>query len=239
MSGRLLTAQICLPQTKSRAILVDGSPLPFGFLTLQVAAMTSSPSRPLWLAGLVALASTAQAQTPPAAPPRPAPLALTTTAWPDGGVIPIRYTQAGEQVSPALSWTSVPAGTVTFVINMIDPDVAIAKGTETQPHWIFWNIPGTATGVPEGIKPGGELPDGSRQISASGPQYRGPGAGANGPLHHYTFEVYALDVKIDVTASNNAQPVAAALETRANVMKAMQGHVLGKAVYVGLFRRPQ
>ena len=53
------------------------------------------------------------------------------------------------------------------------------------------------------------------------------------------LEVYALDTKLDVAASTAAQPSTAALETRANVMKAMQGHVLGKAVYVGLFRRPQ
>ena len=115
----------------------------------------------------------------------------------------------------------------------------IQRGNETRPNWGFCNIPVNATGSPEGIKPGGELPDGSRQISASGLQYRGPGAGANGPMHHYTFELYALDTRLDVTASTNPQPVAAALETRANVMKAMQGHVLGKAVYVGLFRRPQ
>ncbi len=195
--------------------------------------------RPLFLASLFALATTASAQTPPATPPRPAPLTMTTTAWPDGSVIPNKYTQAGEQLSPSFTWTNVPAGTLTFVINMLDPDVAIQRGTETQPHWIFWNIPGASTGVPEGIKAGGELADGSRQISASGPQYRGPGAAANGPMHHYTFELYALDVKLDVTASANAQPVAAALETRTNVMKAMQGHVLGKAVWVGLFRRPQ
>ena len=88
------------------------------------------------------------------------------------------------------------------------------------------------------MKPGAELPDGTRQISASGPGYRGPGAPATGPLHHYTFEVYALDSKIDVTPSTGATPVAAAVDTRAAVMKAMQGHIIGKAVYVGLFRRP-
>jgi Raf kinase inhibitor-like YbhB/YbcL family protein len=166
-------------------------------------------------------------------------MVLTTTAWPDGGQIPVKYTQAGEQVSPELKWTNVPAGTQSFVVNMLDPDVAIQKGTETQPHWIVWNIAATATGLPEGVQHGAELPDGMRQISATGPQYRGPGAAATGPLHHYTIEVYALDTKIDVTASANAQPVPAALETRAKVMQAMQGHVLGKAVYVGLFRRPQ
>jgi len=164
---------------------------------------------------------------------------LTIGAWQDGGVIPLKFTQAGEQVSPELKWTNVPAGTVTFVVNMLDPDVSVQRTTDTQPHWIVWNIPGTATGLPEGVKPGGDLPDGSHQISASGPQYRGPGAAATGPLHHYTFEVYALDTKLDVIASTATQVINAALETRASVMKAMNGHVLGKAVYVGLFKRPQ
>jgi Raf kinase inhibitor-like YbhB/YbcL family protein len=196
------------------------------------------------IAALVALlsaplAAPLAAQAPAAQPARPTPLVLTTTAWPDGGVIPVQFSQAGEQRSPALSWSMVPAGTVSFVLNMIDPDVAIQRGTETQPHWIVWNIPGSATGLAEGIKPGAQLENGARQISASGLQYRGPGAGAAGPMHHYTFELYALDTPIDVTASTNPQPVAAALETRAAVMQAMQGHVLGKAVYVGLFRRPQ
>ena len=200
--------------------------------------MRLSHCQPFVLAILLTSSTAVYAQTTPAAPRVP-PMVLTTAAWPDGTQIPVKYTQAGEQVSPAFTWTNVPTGTVAFVINMLDPDVAIARGTETQPHWIFWNIPGSATGLPEGIKAGAELPDGSRQISASGPQYRGPGAAANGPLHHYTFELYALDARIDVTASSNAQLVPAALETRANVMKAMQGHVLGKAVYVGLFRRPQ
>lgn len=174
-----------------------------------------------------------------ASPQRTPPMVLTTSAWPDGGQIPAKYTQAGEQVSPELKWTNVPAGTLSFVVNMLDPDVSVQRGTETQPHWIVWNIPATATGLPENVPHGAELADGMRQISASGPQYRGPGAAANGPLHHYTIEAYALDTKIDVAPSTAAQPIAAAIETRAAVMKAMQGHVLGKAVYVGLFRRPQ
>lgn len=192
----------------------------------------------LVLVPIVPLTAHAQA-TPSTTTQRPTPMILTTTAWPDGGQIPVKYTQAGEQVSPELKWTNVPPGTLSFVVNMLDPDVSVQKGTETQPHWIVWNIPATATGLPEGVKQGADLPDGSHQISASGPQYRGPGAAASGPLHHYTLEVYALDTKLDVAASAAAQPITAALETRANVMKAMQGHVLGKAVYVGLFRRPQ
>jgi Raf kinase inhibitor-like YbhB/YbcL family protein len=207
-------------------------------ITSEETSMTHARTLALALALVPFSSSTARAQATTTTQ-RPTPMILTTTAWPDGGQIPVRYTQAGEQVSPELKWTSVPAGTLSFVVNMLDPDVSVQKGTETQPHWIVWNIPATATGLPEGVKQGGDLPDGSHQISASGPQYRGPGAAANGPLHHYTLEVYALDTKLDVAASTAAQPITAALETRANVMKAMQGHVLGKAVYVGLFRRPQ
>jgi len=165
-------------------------------------------------------------------PPTPA-MTLTTTAWPDGDPIPAKYTQAGEQVSPPLTWTNTPPNTQSFVLHFHDPDVARNRTTDDQVHWLVWNIPATATGLPEGVPQGAELPDGSRQISATGPVYRGPGAPATGPMHHYTFEIYALDTRLDV------QPAADAFETRTNVMKAMQGHILGKAVYVGLFRRPQ
>ncbi len=190
------------------------------------------------VAEVITASSVVAAQGTAAGPPRPPGLVLTIPGWPDGTQIPLRFTQAGEQVSPELRWSNVPAGTVTFVVNMLDPDVAQQRGTETQPHWIVWSIPGTVTGLAEGQSPGANLPDGSHQISASGPQYRGPGASAAGPMHHYTFEVYALDAALDVQPSPNSQPLAAALETRASVFRAMQGHVLGKAVYVGLFRRP-
>jgi Raf kinase inhibitor-like YbhB/YbcL family protein len=186
----------------------------------------------LTLAIALSVALAAQAQQP-AGGPAPKPMTLSTTAFPDGDQIPAKYTQAGEQVSPALTWTNTPAGTMTFVLHMHDIDVARNKTTDDQAHWVVWNIPGTATGLPEGQPKGETLPDGSRQISASGPVYRGPGAPATGPLHHYVFEVFALDTKLDVAATADA------FETRAAVMKALQGHVLGKATYVGLFRRPQ
>jgi Raf kinase inhibitor-like YbhB/YbcL family protein len=184
------------------------------------------------MAALLLIGAAVQAQPPAKGPANPA-MALTTPAWPDGDPIPVKYTQAGEQVSPALNWTNTPPGTQSFVLHMLDPDVARNKTTETQVHWLVWNIPATATGLPENVPKGATLPDGSQQVSASGPVYRGPGAPATGPQHHYTFEIYALDTKLDV------QGTADAFETRAAVMKAMQGHILGKAVYVGLFKRPQ
>ena len=166
-------------------------------------------------------------------------MTLTSSAWRDGGEIPPPYTQAGEDMSPPLQWTGAPEGVVSYALVVHDVDAAAGNGTEDLLHWLVWNIPAAVTSFHEHSPSMSQLPDGTRQISASGPQYRGPGAAATGPLHHYTFEVYALDAKIDVAASTAAQPVTAALETRAAVMKAMQGHVLGKAVYVGLFRRPQ
>jgi Raf kinase inhibitor-like YbhB/YbcL family protein len=166
------------------------------------------------------------------APPAPA-MTLTSPAFPDGDPIPVKYTQAGEQVSPALNWTNVPPGTQSLLLHMHDPEVARNRTTEDQVHWLVWNIPATATGLPEGVPKGETLADGSHQTSASGAVYRGPGAPATGPPHHYTFEIYALDIKVDVPAGGDA------FETRKKVMDAIQGHVLGKAVYMGLFRRPQ
>src|SRR6185503_9848645 len=150
--------------------------------------------------------------------------------------IPVKFSQAaegaapGEGTSPAIDWASPPAGTQSFVLNMHDMDVVRNRTTDDQAHWLVWNIPGAATGLPEGVPKGSQLADGSFQISATGPMYRGPGAAAAGPRHHYMFELYALDTKLDV------QPAADAFESRTKVFAAMQGHVLGKAVYGGLFR---
>ena len=166
-------------------------------------------------------------------------MTLTIPAFPDGAQIPVKFSQAaegaapGEGTSPAMSWANPPAGTQSFVLNMHDMDVVRNKTTDDQAHWVVWNIPAAASGLPEGVPKGSQLADGSYQVSATGPVYRGPGAAATGPRHHYMFEVYALDIKLDV------QPTADAFETRTNVLKAMQGHILGKAVYGGLFKRPQ
>jgi Raf kinase inhibitor-like YbhB/YbcL family protein len=200
---------------------------PFPPFVASIVAITSLMAAPI---------AAQRAGGPAAAAP---PLTMTVAGFADGSQIPVRFSQAadgvapGEGTSPAITWQNVPAGTQSFVLNMHDMDVARNKTTDDQAHWVVWNIPATATGLPEGVAKGSQRPDGSFQISATGPMYRGPGAPANGPMHHYMFELFALDTKLDV------QPAADAFESRANVMKAMQGHILGKAVYGGLFRRPQ
>ncbi|MEI9812829.1 MAG: YbhB/YbcL family Raf kinase inhibitor-like protein [Acidobacteriota bacterium] len=157
-------------------------------------------------------------------------LTLTTTAFQDGGIIPDQYTQqVPNAVSPVLTWSNVPMGTQTFVLHMHDPDVALNRNTSDVIHWIAWNIPGTSTGLPENVPAVAQGADGMIQGLNQGNAvgFRGPGAPAQGPAHHYTFELFALDTKLDLP------PTA----TRDEVIKAINGHIVGKAVLVGRFIR--
>jgi len=168
-------------------------------------------------------------------------LTLVTTAWPDGGTIPSRYTQAGPDISPAIQWSAPPVGTASFVLVFHDADTVVNNSTDGILHWLVWNIPATATGLPQAMADGFQLQDGTRQISASGSRYRGPGAPASGPVHHYVLELYALDTILDVDVkaqgAQEANPNPQAVRTA--VMQAMVGHIRGKAAYVGLFHRTQ
>ena len=210
----------------------------------------------MWMMLWSALAGVADAQTPPVAPQGAAPgrrggggrggggaqnMTLVTTAWPDGGMIPLRYTQAGPELSPAIQWSGAPQGTVSFVLIFQDADTLVNNSTDGILHWLLWNIPGTANGVAQGRPDAFEWEDGTRQISVSGSRYRGPGAPAAGPIHHYVMELYALDTMLDVKVNpqgpQNPNPNAQAI--RGSIMPAMVGHIRGKAAYVGLFHRPQ
>jgi len=161
---------------------------------------------------------------------------MTLTApWAPGAEIPLKYTQAGDEVSPALSWDNPPDTVVSFALIVHDVSAPVGQGLDDVLHWMVWNIPAASRGLTEGVPHGSVLPDGSRQISVTGPYYRGPAAPASGPPHVYLFELYALDSMIDVPALG---PTGATVpQTRAAVMAAMATHVRGKAVTSGVFRR--
>ena len=154
------------------------------------------------------------------------------TAGLHGDRLPAEFACEGADVSPPLSWSSVPDGTTHFVLIAHDVDQAVGQGTDDMLHWMVWNIPGSTRALPEGVPPGAELPDKSRQISGTGPYYRGPGAPASGPPHHYVFEIYALDAPIDVPAVGQPPPL-----TRAAVETAMVGKIRARGTLVGLFKR--
>ena len=164
--------------------------------------------------------------------PQPPGLALTSPDFEDGGVIPDKYTGAAgpAAVSPTLRWSNVPAGTQAFALIFHDPDVAINKNPDDVLHWMVFNIPGTATQLAGGVAEGAALPDGTVQAKnlRGTSAYMGPGNGAQNPYHHYTFELFALDAKLPLDAN----------ASRADVLKAMEGHILGKGVLVGRFKRP-
>jgi Raf kinase inhibitor-like YbhB/YbcL family protein len=155
-------------------------------------------------------------------------LTLTTPAFDDGSIIPPKFTQSvSNPISPELQWSVVPSGTVSFLLILHDPDTSPNKGTDDVLHWLIFNIPGTSRGLPEGVPGTPRLADGSIQLKnrKAFVGYLGPGALAGRPYHHYTFELFALDTTL------NLGPDA----TRADVMQAVNGHILAKGSLVGRF----
>jgi hypothetical protein len=197
-----------------------------------------------WIASLVlisaagAMAQAPSMQSPAPSAPTAAPvptkprLTLTSNGFEDGGIIPNKFTMAasGAAVSPELMWTNVPDGVVSYTLIVHDPDTSVNKMTDQILHWMIFNIPGTARELPEGEPATAQLPDGSIQALNYGKHvgYMGMGAAAVGPYHHYTFELYALDTTLSLGPD----------ATQADVMKAMDGHILMKGVIVGRFHRP-
>ena len=115
---------------------------------------------------LMTIASAALAQAPVGVAPanRPPPLSFVNPPFQDGGVIPDQYTgKAVPQPAPSLplSWTNVPAGTQSFVLIMHDADGAQNRAMNDNLHWLIFNIPGSATSLPQGIPNVATLPDGS------------------------------------------------------------------------------
>lgn len=189
-----------------------------------------------------ALATAASALAPTAPPPAAQRVVLwvTSNAWPDGGVIPMHNAAHGDNKSPDFEFhwnrgtspATAPDDLKSYAVILHDVQNANNKTTVDTLHWSAFNIPGTAKGLPEGLGEG-DLPDGTRNgpgIAArqgKTPAYFGPGAGP-GPWHHYVFEFYALDTKLDLPANT----------TREDLLKAMDGHVIGKAAWFGRFHGP-
>jgi len=178
---------------------------------------------------LLAVAAASAQDAAKKAPARPG-LTLTTPAFADGAEIPAKFTQSDPKpISPRLQWTNVPDNTVSFVLHMHDPDVAVQRKTDDVLHWMAINIPGTARELPENVAADAKLSDGTIQLKnqRGAVGFLGPGAPPAGPHHHYTFELFALDTKLDLGPD----------ATRADVLKAIDGHILGKGVVMGRFHR--
>ena len=166
------------------------------------------------------------AARPPAAgggPPRLPPLLMQSTAFEDGGIVPQKYAGRGG-VQPGFTFSNAPEGTVSYAIIFHDIDVSLQGSTNDVLHWICWNIPASAKGIPEG-----KLPEGSvtgKNIAGQN-AYFGPGAPPGPRYHHYVFELYALSANLDLP--NTAG--------RPELLKAIEGKIVAKAAYVGRFHQ--
>ncbi len=154
-------------------------------------------------------------------------LALTSTAFEPGGAIPAVYTCQGKNVSVPLAWSGLPDGTRSLALIVDDPDAPDPAAPKmTWVHWVLYNIPPTATGLPEAVESGG-LPAGTLEGRNDWGR-----TGYGGPCppvgrHRYFFKLYALDV----TLPDLGQPDKARLE------RAMKGHVLAQQQLVGTYAK--
>jgi Raf kinase inhibitor-like YbhB/YbcL family protein len=151
------------------------------------------------------------------------PLLMETDAFPDGGIVPARFTGRGGNVQPAFRFSNAPESAVSYAIIFHDLDVAIGGNTGDVLHWMAWNIPASAGGIPEGSLPAGSV-QGRNLMGQS--TYMGPGAPAGPRYHHYVWELYALNANLTLPET----------ASREDLIAAMQGKVVAKSAYVGRYR---
>ena len=155
------------------------------------------------------------------------PLALTSDAFENGKEIPAAHTCEGKDVSPAIAWSGVPSGGRSLALIMDDPDAPDpAAPRMVWVHWVLYNIPPSAKGLPQAVQPE-LLPAGTSQGRNDWGR-----TGYGGPCpptgrHRYFFKLYALDSLL----SNLDRP------TKAHLEAAMQGHIVAQATLMGTYQR--
>ncbi|MEE9132763.1 MAG: YbhB/YbcL family Raf kinase inhibitor-like protein [Gemmatimonadota bacterium] len=149
---------------------------------------------------------------------------ITSSAFEDGGFIPARHTCEGEDLSPPLKWANVPGDSKSLAIICDDPDAPAG----TWVHWVTYDMSPTLSELPEGIPPSEITPDGAKQgvndFRRTG--YGGPCPPPGGP-HRYFFKLYALDIEPGLPAG----------ASKADLLRVMEGHVLGEGQLMGLYQR--
>jgi Raf kinase inhibitor-like YbhB/YbcL family protein len=146
------------------------------------------------------------------------PMTISSPAFGDNQAIPKKYSCDGDGINPALVFKDVPAGAKSLALIVEDPDAP----TGTWIHWVMWNISPSATGIAENSVPAGAI----QGQGSSGQNIYGAPCPPSG-IHHYIFNVYALDSELKLPSYSTAE----------NLQAAIQGHVLNKAQLVGLYGR--
>jgi Raf kinase inhibitor-like YbhB/YbcL family protein len=149
---------------------------------------------------------------------------LTSSAFPNSGKIPKKYTCDDADQSPQLTWTGAPAKTQSLALIADDPDAP--AGTWT--HWLIWNIPAETTTLPPGTPKIRVLVSGAHQGRNDFHRigYGGPCPPPGNP-HRYFFKLYALDARLDL------KPGA----SKAELELAIKPHVLAETQWMGTYKR--
>jgi len=148
---------------------------------------------------------------------------ITSKAFAEAGMIPRKHTCDGEDVSPPLAWTGVPHGANSMALINDDPDAPMG----TWVHWVLYDLPPSVGGLGEAVPPDKELRNGAKQGRND---FRKIGYGGPCPpsgTHRYYFKIYALDVMLGLPAG----------ATKADLLKAMQGHILAEGQLMGKYKR--
>lgn len=178
----------------------------------------------LLLAGTIVLAGARHVGHARDASPR---LTVTSSAFTPGGRIPVEYTCDGPGTSPPLAWSGVPANAKSLALIVDDPDAPDpAHPKMTWVHWVLYDLPPSATGLPQGVT-AGELPAGTK---AGTSDFKRTGYGGPCPpvgRHRYFFKLYALDEQLpDLHAP-----------TKAQLEAAMRGHIVARGELIGTYAR--
>lgn len=149
------------------------------------------------------------------------PIAITSSAFEQGGRIPKKHTGEGEDVSPPLEWTGVPQGTRQLALICDDPD---APRPQPWVHWVLYGLPADLHGLAEGGNGGGI--EGTTDFQRPG--YGGPMPPKGHGVHRYYFKIYALDADVGLPAG----------ATKGDLLSAMEGRVLAQGELMGTYERP-
>ena len=149
---------------------------------------------------------------------------LSSPAFMQGSLIPKKFTCDGNNVSPVLNWSNVPAGTRSLALITDDPDAPV--GTFT--HWVLYNLAPSMSGLPEAVAKISQVPGiGTHGNNSYGrPGYDGP-CPPRGAPHRYFFTLYALDLPPDLPPGL----------TPTRLQSAMHGHILAEGQYMGKYQR--
>jgi hypothetical protein len=150
-------------------------------------------------------------------------ITITSTAFTEGGMIPRDYTCDGRDISPPMAWTGVPEGTKSLALICDDPDAPVG----TWVHWVLFNLPATANGLPQSMPPDKVLENGGRHGINDFRKFGYGGPCPPGGTHRYYFKIYALDTEL----------VQEPGLTKAALLKAMKGHILAEGKLTDKYRR--